>query len=39
MLGKGPRKYLGLTGTKLNHAIGIIAGLDFLYDSRLPLPD
>lgn len=26
-----PRTYLGLRGTKLNIAIGVIAGLDFLY--------
>lgn len=25
-------RYLGLKGTRLNVAIGIIAGLDFLYD-------
>lgn len=35
MFGKGSR-YFGLKGTKLNIAIGILAGLDFLYG--LPLP-
>lgn len=25
------RRFLGLRGTKLNIAIGVIAGLDFLY--------
>lgn len=27
----GKSRYLGLVGTKLNVAIGLIAGLDFLY--------
>lgn len=27
---KGRSRYLGLRGTKLNVAIGVIAGLDFL---------
>lgn len=30
-MGHGGRSYLGLRGTKLNIAIGVIAGLDFLY--------
>ena len=25
------KRYLGLAGTKLNIAIGVIAGIDFLY--------
>jgi hypothetical protein len=29
MFGKG--RYFGLRGSKLNYAVGIIAGIDFLY--------
>lgn len=32
-MGHGGRSYLGLRGTRLNIAIGVIAGLDFLYVS------
>ena len=28
----GGRRYFGLTGTSLNVAIGLLAGLDFLYE-------
>ena len=32
------KRYLGLSGTKLNVAIGVIAGIDFLYlCSHLPI--
>jgi hypothetical protein len=41
MFSKGREKqFLGLKGLHLNVAIGLIAGLDFLYDSlprRLPI--
>ncbi len=35
MFDKGPNKFFGLRGFQLNLAIGILAGLDFLYDPLL----
>jgi hypothetical protein len=38
-MGHGGRSYLGFRGTRLNIAIGVIAGLDFLYVSVAILCD